>query len=45
MDGGSGGVMSLMFAVPPFNETGRIIYAFVTYVMTEFFYLTALALR
>ncbi len=36
--------MSLMFVVPPFNETGRIIYAFVTYVMTEFFYLTALAL-
>jgi len=36
--------MSLMFVVPPFNETGRTIYAFVTYVMTEFFYLTALAL-
>lgn len=36
--------MSLMFVVPPFNETGRAIYAFITYVMTEFFYLTALAL-
>jgi GPH family glycoside/pentoside/hexuronide:cation symporter len=36
--------MALLFVVPPFNETGRIIYSFVTYNLVAFFYLTALAL-
>ena len=36
--------MALLFVVPPFNETGRIIYAFITYNLVAFFYLTALAL-
>jgi GPH family glycoside/pentoside/hexuronide:cation symporter len=36
--------MALLFVVPPFNETGRTIYAFVTYNLVAFFYLTALAL-
>jgi GPH family glycoside/pentoside/hexuronide:cation symporter len=40
------GVISvgLLFTVPNFNETGRIIYAFITYNLVAFFYLTALAL-
>lgn len=36
--------MALLFIVPPFNETGRVIYSFVTYNLVAFFYLTALAL-
>jgi GPH family glycoside/pentoside/hexuronide:cation symporter len=36
--------MALLFVVPPFNETGRIIYSFVTYNLVAFFYLTAMAL-
>ncbi len=36
--------MGLLFTVPPFDETGRIIYSFVTYNLFAFFYLTALAL-
>ncbi len=36
--------MALLFVVPPFNETGRIAYAFITYNLVAFFYLTALAL-
>ncbi len=36
--------MALLFVVPPLNETGRTIYAFITYNLVAFFYLTALAL-
>lgn len=36
--------MALLFVVPPFNETGRVIYSFITYNLVAFFYLTALAL-
>ncbi len=36
--------IALCFNVPPFNETGRTIYAFITYNMVAFFYLTALYL-
>jgi GPH family glycoside/pentoside/hexuronide:cation symporter len=36
--------MALLFVVPPFNETGRTIYSFITYNLVAFFYLTALAL-
>ena len=36
--------MGLLFTVPAFNETGRIIYSFITYNLFAFFYLTALAL-
>jgi len=36
--------MMLLFYIPPFNETGKIIYAFITYNLVAFFYLTALTL-
>jgi GPH family glycoside/pentoside/hexuronide:cation symporter len=36
--------MGLLFTVPPFNETGRIVYSFITYNLFAFFYMTALAL-
>jgi GPH family glycoside/pentoside/hexuronide:cation symporter len=36
--------MALLFVVPPFNDTGRVAYAFITYNLVAFFYLTALAL-
>ena len=36
--------MLLLFFVPPLNETGRIIYSFITYNLVSFFYLTALVL-
>ena len=36
--------MALLFFVPPLNETGRIIYSFITYNLVAFFYLTALVL-
>lgn len=36
--------MVLLFFVPPLNETGRIIYSFITYNLVAFFYLTALVL-
>jgi GPH family glycoside/pentoside/hexuronide:cation symporter len=36
--------IALCFYVPALNETGRTIYAFITYNMVAFFYLTALYL-
>ena len=36
--------ISLTFYVPALNETGRMIYSFITYNLVAFFYLTALAL-
>jgi GPH family glycoside/pentoside/hexuronide:cation symporter len=36
--------IALCFYVPPFSETGRAVYAFITYNLVAFFYLTALYL-
>ncbi len=36
--------MVLLFYIPPLNETGKTIYAFITYNLVAFFYLTALTL-
>ena len=36
--------IALCFYVPNLNETGKTIYAFITYNLVAFFYLTALAL-
>jgi len=36
--------MMMLFFVPPFNETGKIIYAFIVYNLVSFFYLTAMML-
>ncbi|MCR3923493.1 MAG: MFS transporter, partial [Firmicutes bacterium] len=36
--------VSLLYYVPNISESGRVIYAFVTYNMVAFFYLTCLAL-